>query len=506
MTAPADTLDAPRRRPTRVTFRRRVDKHVLRWQARMDGEWADRVVPSAAAIALFVLFASLSLATVRSIETPVDLASAVQGTWLLSEGVDPVVTIDGSQHVLARQAAFVMIPIGLVGRFVPLEPMLLVLQAAALAAAVIPLWWIARRHAHLRAGAALTLVVVYALYPAVHNLNLSGFHPEVLAMPALLGAMFFGLGARWRPFAACAVFVVLCRADLGLAVAGLGGLLAWRGERRAGAITAAFGIGWTILAVGVIQPLVTEGGTAHLEAFAAYGDTLWGVAWGMLTHPVEVLGDLVDQANFELFVILFAPVLFLPLLAPRFLVPVLPLQFLYLVSDVPNEARVGQQTVAITAFIFLATAIALAGFGRKGIEKVTVDGRLLGALVLAAAVFFVQDATSSPYQEPWAWGASDAADDARRAVADEVPDDAAVRASPTVVILVAQRPEVYVVPGGGPDARAIVADVDAVLLDRDDHPKWTDRQWTDLASDLRAEGFREAAAEETVQLWVRSGP
>lgn len=504
MSAPTAVIDERPRQggPARLGFRRRVDMHVLRWQARLDGEWADRVVPAAAAVGLFVLLAALALARVRSLEAPLDLAAAVQGAWLLGEGLDPMVTIGGSEHVLARQAAFVMLPIGLLGRIVPIEPLLLLLQAAALGAAVVPLWWIARRHAHLRAGASLTLVVVYALYPAVHNLNLSGFHPEVLAMPALLGAMFFGLGGRWRPFAACAAITVLCRADLGLAVAGLGALLAWRGERRAGAITAAAGIGWTVLAIGVIQPVVTGGDTAHLDAFAAYGDSLIAVAIGIVTHPVQVLGDLFDQANFDLFVMLFAPVLFLPLIAPRFLVPVLPLQFLYLVSDVPVAARVGQQTVAITSFVFLATAFALAGFGRKGIEKITVDGRLLGALVLSASVFFVQDAASSPYAEPWGWGGSDAADAAGRALASEVPDDVAVRASPTLVLLVAQRPDVLVAKGD-PDAAALTEGVDVVLLDAGDHPRWDGADWRALRAGLAEEGFRLDGADATVELWVR---
>ena len=84
-----------------------------------------------------------------------------------------------------------------------------------------------------------------------------------------------------------------------------------------------------------------------------------------------------------------------------------------------------------------------------------------------------------------------------------MPDDAPVRASPTVVILVAQRPEVYVVTGRAPDAEAITAGVDAVLLDHDDHPRWTEQQWDDLAADLEQAGFREAASAETVELWLR---
>ena len=86
----------------------------------------------------------------------------------------------------------------------------------------------------------------------------------------------------------------------------------------------------------------------------------------MITHPFQVLGDLFVEENFNLLVFLFAPVLFLPLLAPRYLLPVVPLEILYLVADVPEQDVFGSQTVAITAFIFVATTLALAAHRPHG--------------------------------------------------------------------------------------------------------------------------------------------
>ncbi len=486
-------------------LRRRIDNAVLRWQARLDSAGVDRVLPWAAAAGLFVLLAALSLAQARSLDGGVDLATASQAAWLLKDGRSPLVTLEGGVDYFANQAAFAFFPVVALTSVIPIVPALLLVQAFALAIAVVPIWKICRKLANLRAGAAATVVLVYALYPAVHNLNLQGFHTEVLALPALLGMAYFGLAGRWRPYALCVLVVLAARADLGLAVAGFGVLLAVEGRRRVGAVTAAVGLGWTLLAALVIQPALGDGAFPHLEAFAQYGDSPGSVAWGMFTDPLGLLGDLVAEVNFDLLVTLFAPVVFLPILAPRYLAPVVPLQLLYLVADVPADDRFGQQTVGITAFIFLATAFALSRIGRQGVEKVTVDRRLLGALVLAGSVFFVRDAASSPYREPWLWGGQDAADSVRITAGDIIPPDASVRASESMLQLLAERPEVYPLDTDGPvDAAGAAAGVDFVVIDQRES-SWTPAQLRNFRGGLERAGFEVVLEGRDVALFAREG-
>src|SRR5262249_31793698 len=150
--------------------------------------------------------------------------------------------------------------------FLPTTATLLIVQSAALALAVVPLWRIARRRANLRVGATVTVVLAFCLYPAMHNLNLDGFHPETIALPALLAPFSFGLGARWFRFAVFSVIAVLMRADLGLAVAGFGGLLIVEKHRRAGAITVVTGVGWTVFCGSVVQPRAGADSYAHVNA------------------------------------------------------------------------------------------------------------------------------------------------------------------------------------------------------------------------------------------------
>jgi uncharacterized membrane protein len=487
-----------------VTLRRRLDNRLLRWQARLDSEWADRVLPVAISFGLFVLLVSMALARARSLDSPPDLAGYTQAAWLIAQRHEPIVTSTINAHVLSQQAAFGFYPIAELTRFLPTTATLLIVQSAALALAVVPLWRIARRRANLRVGATVTIVLAYCLYPAMHNLNLDGFHPETVALPALLAAFYFGLGARWLLFAVFSVIAVLMRADLGLAVAGFGGLLIVEKHRRVGAITLAAGVGWTVFCGSVVQPMVGADSYAHVNAFAEFGSTPFSVGWGMLVHPLEVLGKLASEQNFNLLVFLLAPVLFLPVLAPRYLLPVVPLQFLYMVANVPSDAAFGQQTVAATAFVFMATAFALSGIGRMGVEKVTVDRRVLWAVLLASVVFFIQSAASSPYRRPWDWGGRDVADLARVQVADRIDATASVRASPSMLSLLAERVTLYQLPTDvRPDAQSAGDGVDVVVVDEHAYPDWNavDRQI--FRQSLVSLGFVEASDSEGIDLYER---
>lgn len=499
-------------------FRRRVDNLALRWQARLDSEWADRVLPWALTAALFVLLAALSLAKARSLDGTLDLAAYTQATWLIRHGEAPLITVLDGSHLLAQHAAFAFYPMTAVSFVLPIIPGLLALQAALLSVAVVPLWKIARRLGHLRAGAALALVTVYGFYAVMHNLNLDGFHPEVLAVPGLLAAFYFAFTDRWRLFALCCIAVLACRADLGLVIGGLGVLLALSGKRRIGLITALGGIGWMLVSATYVQTAFGDGSLPHLAAFAAFGDSPAEVAWGILTHPGEALGNIVAEQNFLLFVTLFAPLFFLPLLAPRYLIPIIPLELAYLVADAPREAVFGQQTVAITAFIFIASIFALSRIGRKGVEQVTVDHRILGALVLSGLVFFVTFSASSPYRLPWEWGSQDAVDGARLEAKALIDRDASVRASSTMLQELAERQTLYPLPTDGPpDGEAAIAGVDVVVVDvneADDaderrlatDPGWSDLEYQSLITSIRQLDFRVVYDELGVVVLERNDP
>src|SRR5204863_7844535 len=119
------------------SLRRRFDTQVLRWQARLDSEWADQFLPWIAAGALTILFFTLAEAQVRSLEPETDLAATVQGMWLISHGHGGDLSITGT-HLLAQHFPLGLYPVAYLTRLFPVVPTLLMLQAAGLAFGVVP--------------------------------------------------------------------------------------------------------------------------------------------------------------------------------------------------------------------------------------------------------------------------------------------------------------------------------------------------------------------------------
>lgn len=488
-----------------LSLKRRYELLTLRLQGRLDSAGADRIVPWVVFVGLFAVLAGLALARAHGLEDGADLGTYTQGAWLITRGDTPFLSIKGTPY-LAEQAGFSFYPVAGLTSFLPTIPTLLVVQSALLALGVVPLWRIARRVADLRVGASLVLLTAYALYPAIHDVNTAGFNPAAIALPALLAMALFGLTGRWWWFGLCAVIAVATRADLALVTAAFGGLLALEGKRRPGAITAGVSLVYVVLAILVIQPYYGDGSFVHASSFEDYGSSALGALGGLLIHPFQALGDLFDQQNFEILVMLFAPVFFLPLVAPRYLLPVVPLECLYLIANV-SEDQVArpEHAIAVTAFIFLATAIGLSKIGRRSVERVNVDRRVLMALLFASAVFFIQDSPASPYQEPWTWGTRDVADQARLDAADLVPAGDSVRASPALLPLLAERPELYELDTtDNPHVRRAAENVDAIVFDAEAAPDWDDDDRRRFQTGLEELGFEEVFAEAGITVYERA--
>ena len=475
---------------------------MMRWQARLEAGWADRYIPWIGAAVLALLYFSLAEARVRSLDAGSDLASTAQGMWLISHGHSPDLTITGS-HLLAQHLPLGMYPVAYLTRIFPTIPTLLMLQALGIAMGLVPLWAIARNVAGLRVGAAVAIGVAYGASPTLNNLNLSDFHPAAVAVAPLLAAALLAFQGRWRAFAIVSFTAVLWSAELGLVIAGLGVLIVLMGARQIGTLTILAGFAWTVVAVLVLEPRYGSTGFIAPGAFKAYGSNAFSIAGGMLIHPHKVIGDLLDAENIRLIVALLAPLLFLPVLAPRYLVPALPLQALYLVADVPVRGNgTNEFGLPLTVFAFVAAIFALNRMGRRSIERVVVDRRVLIALAVGAIGFFCTDALNSPYQRPWKWGREDASDRARHEVADSLAEAIPVRASPTMLPLLAERPAVYPL-GGAPDARAATSSgVNRVVVTAQD-VQWSAEQWQQFRGGMALQQFVLVYDRDGVKVYTR---
>lgn len=482
---------------------------MLRAEGLLDGQRADQVIPWAVTVGLFSILLALNAAAIRSLEGGSGLGPWVQAAWRRRNGGigEPVGGVDPAH----ASWSLVSEPILWLTRYVPPEAVFSAVQAAAIALAVVPLWRLARTEAHLRVGAAVVVIIALALAPAIHRTNLSAFHPEVIALPALLWAYLHARQSHWKRYGALVVLVVACRADLGLTVAVLGALLVSRGQRRAGTISVVGGLAWTVLATLVLRPSTPAEGITPAGEFVGRATGPLAVFPRLFTQPITEVGELLAEPSVLFLVVVLAPLLFLPLVATRKLLVAMPCLVLAIVADraVQREAQRGVLDLSPAAahvapalsFVFVALVFALQRVGRESVTRVNVDRRVLLALLAGVTLFFVAEAPTSPYRQPWDWGSRDAAAGAMIEAADRVgADDVAVAVSPAATVLVAGRAELVELPPDPVDltpARVaeIAREVDVVLLDTSDtrsstvEPQWTGAERTGAVNHFRDWSF-----------------
>ena len=204
---------------------------------------------------------------------------------------------------------------------------------------------------------------------------------------------------------------------------------------------------------------------------------------------------------------LLAPLLFLPLVAPRYVLPIVPLQALYLLGDISDD-RFGrpEQDMAPLAFLFVAAAFALSQAGRIRGKRTLIDPRVLGAIVLTVLVFFIRDSISSPYQRPWEWSRRDVSDLALVSAVEELPENALVRASPSVLPHVAERRRIFELDTSDEFVRAEAAaeGVNVIVLDLAQAPQWTITQVISFGEELAPLGFDPEPAAGDIFVYRRT--
>jgi uncharacterized membrane protein len=371
-----------------------------------------------------------------------DLGIYDQGTWLLSRFHAPFVTVRGL-NLFGDHASYILILVAPLYRLWDDPRLLLLLQVFALA---VPAWVVYRLGAkHLRNPAAgLAVALAYLAYPAMQWALTWQFHPETLAAAFLALAALAADGHRNRQLAVWLGLALLCREDVGLAVAGFGGLLMLTGQRVTGRRVLIAGLFWWLFATFLFIPLANGRQTNLFEL--NYGVTGIGPIALLRALPSMAgrgLATALSNQGVGYLLLVFVPLLALPLLSPKALLPVAPALFLNLAAIPPEQHQIRYQYLAVAAPLLAVAAV-------RGLQVIADKRRALlaPALIALVVVALAMDQRYGP--APWSHAkivsTASPADAAKRRAIAMIPAGAPVSAQFNLVTHLGHREKIFEFP------------------------------------------------------------
>lgn len=417
-----------------------------------------RVALGALVLAYAGAYAALSLLRLYTFHAEFDLPYYVRLVWGMGHG-HPDMPIVGSPHFLGLHLEPILWPLaGLSALGAPVAPVILVLQAVAVALLAWPAYRLGARHLGGRGG-GLVAALAALLYPTVTVSTLHAFHPSTLALAPILAALDALDENRLGRAALFGLLALACREDIALCFACAALVEAYRrsGRERAAFLAAAAAlILYFAVYVFVVQPRYAGPRTSygmHFGIAGAAARTGTDVAAALLAHPLAAAARLLAPDRLAYFAILLTPVGLLALLAPRFLAGAAPIVLINLLSDFPRVRTIEAHYATTIVPFAVAAAIQGGGVARLFLARAARQApgagrwlvRLPLALLLAAALVSHVLHGASPMAvlgdrfsfELFRDGADAAS---RRATVAAVPRDISVSAPPRILALIAERP------------------------------------------------------------------
>ncbi len=341
-------------------------------------------------ISTLILFACSSLRHILFQSTAFDLGIFDQAVYLISQGQTPISSYMG-YHILGDHAAFIWYPLALLYKIYPSVYWLFAVQALALSLGAMPTWCLARQ-AGLKSSQANAIAVAYLLHPQIFNINLFDFHPEVIALPALLTAIWCAREKRFWWFCLNIIIVLACKAVLSLTVAAMGvWLLGFEKRRKYGALALVLGIAWFVIASGIIIPEFSGREAAAVGRFSYLGNSVFEIIQNLIFKPGLILVKIFNFDNLAYLLLLFLPIAWgLSRKSILPLVGAIPCIAINIIADYqPQKDLVHHYSLPALPFLLLAVIASLvAGKGLVQSPRGIVIWSLIGFLLLAKFTYF----------------------------------------------------------------------------------------------------------------------
>ncbi len=172
-----------------------------------------------------------------------------------------------------------------------------------------------------RRSAAWGLAIAYLLYAPLNWLNLGDVRGVAFSVSPILFALYFFETRRPWAFAACAVLAMSCKENVAFVFIMFGAYALVRRRRWPWVVgPMLLGAAWFAIALKVVMPHIFSGAKYSTRTYFNHwggGGSPFGLAWIILSDPMNHLRLVLSQARRVAAAQWLAPVCLLPLLAPE---------------------------------------------------------------------------------------------------------------------------------------------------------------------------------------------
>jgi uncharacterized membrane protein len=405
-----------------------------------------RVVYGACLVYALVFASAAAVVYLTFHEQRLDLGDMVQAVWTTAHGHFLQVTTPSGHEVLrlglhADPFLALFAPLWWLW---PSPLLLLVVQAAAVASGVLPVYWLARKHLGSERAAA-HFAFAYLLFPATQYNALTdqtGPHPVSFAVPLILYAIWFLYTDRLLPFAVMALLAASTKEEIPIAVGCLGIWYGVRqGKRLIGAAILVLGTAATLVDLLVVIPHYSPTGESPFAGrYTAIGGTPRGIAHTLVSDPLAFVHSVASWHKLVFVGLLLIPFLGLWALEPLLALCAVPELAVDLFSSEPLQTQIqGHYTAGILPFLVAASIL--------GTARLRRDPARVSFYALAGVAFLMVLSPLIPAGADLAAALrSDGTNAAKSQAIDMVPADARVAASQAIAGYLSARRFISIFP------------------------------------------------------------
>ncbi len=297
----------------------------------------------------------------------------------------------------------------------------------------------------------LLFASIYLLHPMVTGLSWWMFHPESLAVAAILGAWWAACERRWKLYLGLVIWIMFCREDIALAMAGFGLTLAIvqradRRSRRIGVATMLTAVSYWGVVTQVVMPerLGTREPYYVKDFWGHLGSTMPEVVTTALKHPDRALAGVRGTDGAAFAATLLGPTGGTAIFSPFSLIGTGPQLFAVTLSSDPDSRQPWHHhTTVVMPFMIVASVETLR---RLHSRRPKLIKPVVSWMVISASLSYFVMAPTPIGPLAGRWTSRTAQSDIMHEAAALVPPDAAVVATITPGNLITNRAVAYTWP------------------------------------------------------------